>query len=96
MQAIRETGNGSRGFEPEQWLSEDRTKCTINNDMGNVAFGKGARHCVGKNLAVIELVTALAVLGREVRGIEMSQEEMDRYFFLIGNHPTGLPLRLVA
>lgn len=96
MQAIRETGNGSPEFDPEQWLSDDRTKCTVNTEMGNVAFGKGIRNCVGKNLAVIELVTALVVLGREVSGIEMAPEEIDREFFMIGEHPTGLPLKLVA
>ena len=100
MQAVRETGSGGFEFKPEHWLSEDRTedraRCTINSEPGNVSFGKGPRVCVGKNFSIIELVTALAVLVREVRGIEMSQKETDRELFLTGDHPTGLPLRLVA
>lgn len=96
MQAIRETGNGHPEFDPEQWLSEDRTHCTVNNEMGNFVFGKGARNCVGQNLAIIELVTVLAILGRQVATVDMTQEEQDREFFIIGDHPTGLPLRLIA
>lgn len=94
MQAIRETGNGNPEFDPQQWLSEDRTECTVNKEMGNFVFGKGIRSCPGHNLAIIELVTVLAVLGREVSGIKMSEEEIEREFFIIGNHPTGLPLTL--
>ena len=95
MQAFLETGNGTETFDPGFWLSEDLFECTPNDEMGNFVFGKGARNCVGKNLAVIELVTFLAVLGREVSAVKMSQEEMDRMFPIVGGHPTGLPLQLL-
>lgn len=93
--ALLETGNGSREFSPQHWLSEDRTECTVNDEYGNFVFGKGNRNCVGKNLAVIELVSFLAVLGREVSAIEMSKMEKERQISMVGDHPTGLPLKLV-
>lgn len=95
MQAILETGNGSKEFDPEQWLSEERTQCKTNDELGNFVFGKGARNCVGKNLAMTEAIIFLAVLGREVSAIEMSKEEQERVFFIVGNHPTDMPLKLI-
>jgi hypothetical protein len=44
---------------------------------------------------LIETIAFLACLGREVSNIEMSREEQERTFFIIGDHPTGLPLKLV-
>lgn len=94
MQATREAGDGRREFNPQQWLSADRTECTpIASTKGFFAFGKGGRNCMGQNLAMIEMVTFLAILGREVKRIEMSKEEMERDF--LGVHPTGMPLTLV-
>lgn len=95
MQAIKATGNGSSEFNPHQWLSEDFTECTVNAEMGNFVFGKGARNCLGKNLAVTELITFLAILGREVSSIEMSQEVQQTEFSILGDHPSGMPLKLV-
>lgn len=93
MQMTQEVGSGSLEFNPQQWLSDDRTECVpIASEKGFFAFGKGPRNCLGQNLAVIELTTYLAVLGREVEGIEMSREEMELDF--LGVHPTGMPLKL--
>jgi cytochrome P450 len=94
MQAILETGPGTKAFDPQFWLNEDRTKCRINDERGNFAFGRGGRSCLGKHLALIETIAFLACLGREVSRIEMSCEEQERVFFLIGDHPTGMPLKL--
>jgi cytochrome P450 len=95
LQAIKNTGNGSPEFDPQQWLDEEKTKCTVNEEMGNFVFGKGQRNCIGRNLAVAEVVTILAILGREVSSVEMTQEEQERAFFSVGDHPTGLPLKLI-
>lgn len=92
MQAIKSTGNGSPEFDPQQWLSEDRTQCTPNESMGNFVMGKGPRSCIGRNLAMIELITFLAILGREVSAVLMTEEEIRRPISLIGDHPTGMPV----
>lgn len=94
MQSILSTGNGTKKFDPDYWLSENRTKCARNDDPANFVFGQGGRNCVGKNLAFVEAMTFVAILGREVSGIEMSQKEKDRVFFIVGDHPTGMPVKL--
>jgi cytochrome P450 len=67
---------------------------TMNNDIGNLAFGGGMRKCSGSNLAMAEIIAMLVILGREVSAFDISQEELQRPYFLLG-HPTGMPLRLV-
>jgi cytochrome P450 len=95
MQAILATGPGTSNFDPQFWLNEDRTECRLNDERGNFAFGRGNRSCSGRHLALIETIAFLACLGREVSKIEMSRNEQERQFFIIGDHPTGLPLKLV-
>lgn len=66
----------------------------MNAQPGNIGFGAGPRMCPGKQLATIEMVTLLAILARNVSKIEMSREELERDYFMIGGHPTGMPLSL--
>lgn len=98
MQAIRETGDGSRDFEPAQWLgtnSEGKVVCKPNLAQGNFVFGRGNRKCIGQHLAAVELTIALMTLARHVKEIQMAPEEMNRDYFVVGPHPTGLPLRFI-
>ena len=81
-------------FDPLQWLSEDRTTVTLNGQPGNIGFGAGPRMCPGKKLANVEMVTLLATLSRHVSEIKMSREELEMDYFMIGGHPTGMPLSL--
>lgn len=96
VQAILETGSGKKEFDPQHWLSEDRTQCTPNDSMANMVFGAGPRNCIGKHLAMIETICFLAVLGREVGKVDMDPTEYEQNFFIIGDHPTGLPLTLTS
>lgn len=57
-------------------------------------FGAGARVCVGKSLAIYELVTAVAIIGRLVGRIEMDDEDATRIVTLVKGHPTGIPATL--
>lgn len=57
-------------------------------------FGSGARVCVGKFLAISELVTALAIIGRFVGRIEMDSKDATRVVTLVKGHPTGIPATL--
>lgn len=54
-------------------------------------FGAGARVCVGKYLAISELVTALAIIGRLVSSIDMDPDDSTRVVTLVKGHPTGIP-----
>lgn len=62
--------------------------------MWHVQFGAGARVCVGKYLAIAELVTALAIIGRLVSRIEMDPQDATRIVTLVKGHPTGIPTTL--
>jgi hypothetical protein len=58
-------------------------------------FGVGPRTCVGQQLSFAELVTFLIVLAREVKEVQMSEEEQERELAQFFSHPTGLPLRFI-
>jgi cytochrome P450 len=45
-------------FNPERWLNDDKAR----SEKGFVAFGRGARSCVGRQLAMAELQMAIANL----------------------------------
>jgi hypothetical protein len=95
VQATKATGHGLDAFDPDQWLSNDRTQVQLNTELGNFSFGAGARRCVGQFLAITELTTALAILAREVQRVDITEEETNREFFILG-HPTGMPLKLIV
>ena len=52
-------------FEPARWLNPDKTKTPL--DQYLVAFGKGTRNCVGKNLGQAELYLTVAALVKQFR-----------------------------
>jgi cytochrome P450 len=95
LRAVLESGEGGEAFNPAQWLDASRRKCTVNDGPGNMSFGAGQRRCVGQHLAMAETIATLAIFGREVGGIEMSEEEATRQLTSVEGHPTGLPLRLL-
>ena len=99
MQAIRETGNGGYHFDPTQWLvtkPDGRVVCKPNHDKGNFVWGRGNRKCIGQHLAHVELAIALATIARQVGEIQMASEEMHRDYFVVGPHPTGLPVKFIG
>jgi cytochrome P450 len=93
--SIRGTGSGDPKFDPAYWLAEDGRSCAVNNSPSDLTFSAGPRSCVGRNLALIETLTAMVVLAREVKSIEMSEQEAQRDFFPVLPHPTGMPATLV-
>eukprot|EP00892_Ulva_mutabilis_P008878 jgi/Ulvmu1/6362/UM029_0070.1 len=92
--ATLSSGPGVEEFRPEHWLSDDHRHCRVNDDPNSMQFGSGTRACVGKYLAIAELVTALALIGRLVSRIEMDPEDATRVVTLVKGHPTGIPTTL--
>ena len=59
-------GERADAFEPERWLDQD------NSDPKSLTFGAGPRFCPGRNLAMLEAKTALAMIARNFE-IELDQ-----------------------
>jgi cytochrome P450 len=58
--ASRETAGRTEEFLPERWLAEDEET----QPLKTLAFGAGPRFCPGRNLAILESKTALAMIAR--------------------------------
>ncbi|CZR51378.1 related to cytochrome P450 CYP3/CYP5/CYP6/CYP9 subfamilies [Phialocephala subalpina] len=76
----------SRSYIPERWLGNPKTKEGENLNRYFVAFGRGARSCLGINLAHAELYLALATVFRrftfELFDTDVSDIELAHDFFL--------------
>ncbi|NOQ35179.1 MAG: cytochrome P450 [Methylococcaceae bacterium] len=48
-------------FKPERWLESAATGC-VHNRNANIPFGAGPRFCPGRNLALLEIKIAMAML----------------------------------
>jgi cytochrome P450 len=51
----------ARQFKPERWLGANTSGCTHNRN-ASMPFGAGPRFCPGRNLAMLEMKTAVAML----------------------------------
>ncbi|OCT50238.1 cytochrome P450 oxidoreductase [Cladophialophora carrionii] len=78
-------GHDARSFHPERWLGEGGKKL----DQYMVAFSKGARSCIGQNLAFAELTLALPYLLRnyEINLLPDSTIAANDYFTKAARHP---------
>jgi len=81
-------GERADAFEPERWLDQD------NSDPKSLTFGAGPRFCPGRNLAMLEAKTALAMLARNFE-IELDQSSVPvSEYFNFTMIPKGLRVRL--
>ncbi|KAL3422375.1 cytochrome p450 family protein [Phlyctema vagabunda] len=76
----------SRLYIPERWLDNPKTNDGLSLSRYYVAFGKGARSCLGVNLATAELYLSLATIFRrftfELYDTDFSDIELKHDFFL--------------
>ncbi|MGH8547957.1 MAG: cytochrome P450 [Methylococcales bacterium] len=62
---LQESSFGKAGqFKPERWLQPDGSRITPHNSGACMPFGAGARFCPGRNLAMLEIKSAMAMLCR--------------------------------
>jgi cytochrome P450 len=102
---IRDSHAGFDNFNPDQWLDyaddagdiSTSTPVAFNPDkaqISSLAFGLGARRCIGEDLAKAELIGLVAMLARRVKEVHMSPEELADKTPSFSEHPTGMPVTM--
>ena len=86
-------GDGSR-FDPDRWLVEPDASLCPHDRRAFVPFGGGPRLCPGRNLAMLQIRTVLAMLCRnfEVEPVRTGREVEEHLAFTMT--PVGLSVRL--
>lgn len=89
-------GDDPEDFNPDRWLSEDTDHV---NEMRKhlFHFNMGARSCIGKNLAMLELYLMFAAIFRnfDIEEVQSTAEELDVYGgFLVMSKVEALMVRL--
>eukprot|EP00892_Ulva_mutabilis_P000151 jgi/Ulvmu1/10136/UM006_0090.1 len=88
----RATGSSGSAFDPGQWLKDDGTAAKTNDSPGYLTFGAGPRRCLGQNLAMVEVIMVLALMGREVDSMAINPKDHDLLGAATVKHPTGIPI----
>jgi cytochrome P450 len=83
---------GAREFRPERWLAG--AKCPAHDTRAFVPFGAGPRFCPGRNLALMEIKTAMSMVARHftLAPPNAARPVGERFAFTM--MPTGLHVRL--
>lgn len=82
----------AREFRPERWLADAR--CPAHDTRAFVPFGAGPRFCPGRNLALLEIKSAIAMLARHFTLLPSRREHPVGERFAFTMMPTDLHLRL--
>ncbi len=79
-------------FKPERWLDSEASAC-VHNRNAYLPFGAGPRFCPGRNLAMLEIKMAAAMVCRNfsVRRIDTGQPVREVFSFTM--MPDGLRIR---
>lgn len=75
----------AKQFKPERWLQRDPQTVRPHNPAACMPFGAGARFCPGKNLAMLEIKSAMAMMCRNFsfsRDLE-SQPTVEEFTFVM-------------
>lgn len=85
----------ARQFKPERWLESKSTGCAHNRN-ASMPFGAGPRFCPGRNLAMMGIKMAVAMLCKNfsVRRVEIEQPVKEVFLFTM--MPDKLMVKLEA
>jgi len=85
----------ARQFKPERWLESSSTGCAHNRN-ASMPFGAGPRFCPGRNLALIEIKMAVAMLCKNFSVIRVETEQPVKEVFLFTMMPDKLMVKFEA
>lgn len=85
----------ARQFRPERWLESSSTGCAHNRN-ASMPFGAGPRFCPGRNLALIEIKMAIAMLCKNFSVIRVETELPIQELFLFTMMPDKLMVKIEA
>jgi len=88
--------SAAREFRPERWLADADPRYVVHDPRAFVPFGAGARFCPGRNLALLEIKTAISMLVRNFGLVRTRNAPPVGERFAFTMMPTGLCVNLAA
>ena len=82
----------AREFKPERWLESSSTGCAHNRN-ASIPFGAGPRFCPGRNLALLEIKMAMAMLCKIFSIARVETEKPVQEVFLFTMMPDKLMVK---
>lgn len=82
-------------FNPERWLRQDETAAAPHDPAAFLPFGAGPRFCPGRNLAMLEIKSAMAMLCRNFTFAKPPGNPTVEERFEFVMKPTDLNLKIV-
>jgi cytochrome P450 len=90
-----ENFTGAYEFKPERWLESNPTQCAHNRN-ASMPFGAGPRFCPGRNLALLEIKTAMAMLCKNFSVTRVETERPVNEAFSFTMMPDKLTVKFEA
>jgi len=82
-------------FKPERWIESKPTECAHNRN-ASIPFGAGPRFCPGRNLALLEIKMAMAMLCKNFSITRVETEQAVQEVFSFTMMPNKLMVKLEA
>ena len=90
-----ENFSNAHEFKPERWLESNPATCTHNRN-ASIPFGAGPRFCPGRNLAMLEIKMAMAMLCRNFSITRVESERPVQEIFSFTMMPDKLMVKFAA
>ncbi|NOT10689.1 MAG: cytochrome P450 [Methylococcaceae bacterium] len=90
-----ENFTGAHNFRPERWLEATPAACNHNRN-ASAPFGAGPRFCPGRNLALLEIKMAMAMVCKNFSVNRVETEQPVQEIFSFTMMPDNLMVKLAA